>query len=59
MYARILGIEIFTEIIPVTKKFLDWDFSIGENHVWFGRLHIVWNPIGEKHEPTEGVEEVA
>lgn len=46
MYLKLLRWELFTETIPQTKKFIDWDFSSDDKHVWVGRWHIVFNTIG-------------
>lgn len=50
MYARLLKWELFTEMIPQTQKFVDWDISVGESHFWLGRFHMVINRVlGEDH----------
>jgi hypothetical protein len=41
------GWEFFIETVPNVIKFLDWHFCAGDNHLWFGRLHAVFNRTGE------------
>lgn len=43
MYVRAWGWEFFAETVPIPEKFLDWDFSPSENHVWVWKAHIVFN----------------
>lgn len=47
MYLRLFGWEFFAESVAKTQKFLDWDFSECENHVWIAKVHIVFNPLSE------------
>lgn len=43
MYLSIYSWEGWFELVDKEKKFLDWDFCKGENHIWVGKIHIVFN----------------
>ena len=51
MYVRTRQWEAYAEKVPPTKKLIDWYCSVGENHIWVWRYHIVFNErYGVKHE---------
>lgn len=43
MYLRLFIWEAYVETVPPSKKFLDWDFTPSENHIWVWRFHVLWN----------------
>jgi hypothetical protein len=45
MFTILFGYEIFIETIPVAGNLLEWYLSDDENHIWFRRIHIVFNKI--------------
>lgn len=49
MYFKLFGREYFAEIVPLSKKLLDWYSSLEENHIWFGPIHVVWNRTEDNH----------
>jgi len=49
MYWRAFGWEFYLETLAQVEIFLDCDFSIGENHVWCLKWHLVFNRL-EKQE---------
>lgn len=43
MYLRFLKWEFHIEIVAYGQKFLDWYIAPCDNHVWIGRIHVVFN----------------
>lgn len=43
MFARALRWEVYIEKVPPSKMLIDWEFSVGENHIWVWRFHILFN----------------
>ena len=46
MYFRIRQWEIYAEKVPPSEIFLDWYFSMDENHIWLWCLHVIFNRLG-------------
>lgn len=54
LFFTVAGWEFFGEIIPRTKKFLDWHFSQCENQLWIGSIHVVFNRVVQDESETGG-----
>lgn len=54
MLISIFKWEAFIETVAESQKFLDWDLSPCENHIWLGHVHVVFNRQGECNGNTGG-----